>query len=220
MSANELIYPIFLEVCKYADEDIFWKYVFEDLAYGRAPYGTYITKNFMCCNYKGKEFSYKIEVTKQPEVLFDEIYNLLHTKFGLLSDKDKIKKRQIFDSVNDNKDWNNNWNSIKKKNIKNIIIENFIIKQKTKNLLSIKQARKLLSLIIIGIIFKTITSDDIDYENGQINDIEGIKFEEKKICVTKNICDFGSNLLPEIVIEKKTMSDNWDKYISSLKKIK
>ena len=32
------------EVCKYADEDIFWKYVFEDLAYGRAPYGTYITK--------------------------------------------------------------------------------------------------------------------------------------------------------------------------------
>jgi len=220
MSANELIYPIFLEVCKYADEDIFWKYVFEDLAYGRAPYGTYITKNFMCCNYKGKEFSYKIEVTKQPEVLFDEIYNLLHTKFGLLSDKDKIKKRQIFDSVNDNKDWNNNWNSIKKKNIKNIIIENFIIKQKTKNLLSIKQARKLLSLIIIGIIFKTITSDDIDYENGQINDIDGIKFEEKKICVTKNICDFGSNLLPEIVIEKKTMSDNWDKYISSLKKIK
>ncbi len=220
MSANELIYPIFLEVCKYADEDIFWKYVFEDLAYGRAPYGTYITKNFMCCNYKGKEFSYKIEVTKQPEVLFDEIYNLLHTKFGLLSDKDKIKKRQIFDSVNDNKDWNNNWNSIKKKNIKNIIIENFIIKQKTKNLLSIKQARKLLSLIIIGIIFKTITSDDIDYENGQINDIDGIKFEEKKICVTKNICDFGSNLLPEIVIEKKTMSDNWDKYISKLKKIK
>jgi len=220
MSANELIYPIFLEVCKYADEDIFWKYVFEDLAYGRAPYGTYITKNFMCCNYKGKEFSYKIEITKQPEVLFDEIYNLLHTKFGLLSDKDKIKKRQIFDSVNDNKDWNNNWNSIKKKNIKNIIIENFIIKQKTKNLLSIKQARKLLSLIIIGIIFKTITSDDIDYENGQINDIDGIKFEEKKICVTKNICDFGSNLLPEIVIEKKTMSDNWDKYISSLKKIK
>lgn len=220
MSANELIYPIFLEVCKYADEDIFWKYVFEDLAYGRSPYGTYITKNFMCCNYKGKEFSYKIEVTKQPEVLFDEIYNLLHTKFGLLSDKDKIKKRQIFDSVNDNKDWNNNWNSIKKKNIKNIIIENFIIKQKTKNLLSIKQARKLLSLIIIGIIFKTITSDDINYENGQINDIEGIKFEEKKICVTKNICDFGSNLLPEIVIEKKTMSDNWDKYISLLKKIK
>ena len=218
MSANELIYPIFLEVCKYADEDIFWKYVFEDLAYGRAPYGTYITKNFMCCNYKGKEFSYKIEITKQPEVLFDEIYNLLHTKFGLLSDKDKIKKRQIFDSVNDNKDWNNNWNSIKKKNIKNIIIENFIIKQKTKNLLSIKQARKLLSLIIIGIIFKTITSDDINYENGQINDIDGIKFEEKKICVTKNICDFGSNLLPEIVIEKKTMSDNWDKYISSLKK--
>ena len=48
-----------------------------------------------------------------------------------------------------------------------------------------------------------------DYEYGETN-ING----------AKNICDFGSNLLPEIVIEKKTMSDNWDKYISLLKKIK
>ena len=220
IKTNELLYPIFLEVCKYAEEDVFWKYVFEDLSYGKTPYGTYITKNFLCCNYKGKEFSYKIETNKSPKLLYDEIHNLLQIKFGLLSDKDKIKKRQIFESTNENKDWNNNWNLIKKKNVKNMIIENFIIKMMAKYSLTIRQTQMLLSLIVIGIIFKTITSEDILYENGAIIKINGFDFTEKKINVTKNIYDFGNNIVPEIIIEKKTMLDNWDKYVNSLKKIK
>ena len=45
MIKNELLYPIFLDCCLYADDD-FWKYILEDLAYGRSPYGTYIKKIF------------------------------------------------------------------------------------------------------------------------------------------------------------------------------
>ena len=61
---KEIIYPIFLECCQYTT-DIFWENVFEDLSYGKTPYGTYITKDFLCCNYKEKEFSYKIEKNNQ-----------------------------------------------------------------------------------------------------------------------------------------------------------
>ena len=57
---REIIYPIFLECCQFTD-DKFWENVFEDLAYGKTPYGTYISKDFLCCSYKKKEFSYKIE---------------------------------------------------------------------------------------------------------------------------------------------------------------
>jgi hypothetical protein len=57
---REIVYPVFLECCQYAD-DIFWENVFEDLAYGKPPYGTYISKGFLCCSFKNKEFSYKIE---------------------------------------------------------------------------------------------------------------------------------------------------------------
>ena len=57
---KELLYPIFLECSQHAD-DTFWENIFEDLAYGKAPYGTYISKDFLCCGYKKKEFSYKIE---------------------------------------------------------------------------------------------------------------------------------------------------------------
>ena len=45
-------------------------------------------------------------------------------------------------------------------------------------------------------------------------------FEGWSSTPSKNIYDFGNNIVPEIIIEKKTMLDNWDKYVNSLKKIK
>ena len=85
---KEIIYPVFLECCQYTN-DIFWENIFEDLAYGKTPYGTYISKDFLCCNYKDKEFSYKIE-KKPSNQLYSDIYGLLHKKLGLLSQRDKI----------------------------------------------------------------------------------------------------------------------------------
>ena len=219
MVKDELMYPIFLECCKYTD-DIFWKYIFEDFAYGKTPYGTYITKNFLCCNYKTREFSYKIDIEKTPEVLYNEIYDILFNKFGLLSNKDKLKKRELFDSTQkeiDNQQLSN-WNSIKKKSVKNILVENYIIDQKKKYNLTFSQIKKLLSIIIIGIIFKTITSSDIDYSNSKINKINGFSFSDKKIHMEKNIYDFNFISTPQIIIEKKLMRDNWDKFLCNLQK--
>ena len=112
---GELLYPKFLECCQFT-EDTYWKFVFEDLACGKSPYGTYLTKNFLCCNYKDKEFSYKIDINKDSKRLYQDIFELLHNKFGLLSNKDKIKQRELFeiekesDSIEDN-----DWQNIKKK---------------------------------------------------------------------------------------------------------
>ena len=72
---KEIIYPVFLECCQFTI-DSFWENIFEDLAYGKTPYGTYINKDFLCCSYKDKEFSYKIE-RKDSEKLYKDIYNLL-----------------------------------------------------------------------------------------------------------------------------------------------
>lgn len=91
---KEIVYPIFLECCQYTN-DIFWENIFEDLAYGKTPYGTYISKDFLCCNYKDKEFSYKIE-KKNSEQLYEDIYLLLAKKLGLLSQRDKLKKKNRF----------------------------------------------------------------------------------------------------------------------------
>jgi hypothetical protein len=46
---REIAYPVFLEACQYT-EDAYWENIFEELAYGKAPYGTYISKDFLCCS--------------------------------------------------------------------------------------------------------------------------------------------------------------------------
>jgi hypothetical protein len=216
---KEIIYPIFLECCVYTT-DTFWENIFEDLAYGKTPYGTYINKNFFCCSYKNKEFSYKIE-RKEAQVLYNDIYKLLTKKLGVLSHKEKIEKRDDFYETECRiKKHREEWGNIRKKNIKDLLVERYVIDMKNKHSLSVKQTKYLLSVIFIAIVFKVITSKDIDYSDGKIQHIEGIEFVTKKLLIKRNIYDIDSCILPEIFPDKKVMYENWDKYLITIRKSK
>lgn len=215
---RETIYPIFLECCQYAD-DIFWENIFLDLSYGKSPYGTYISKDFICCSYKKKEFTYKIE-KKDPKVIYDEIYNLFTNKLELLSQKEKVKKKKAFTDAEDSiKDSRKTWVDIRKKNIKELLIELYITRMKIKYSLTLKQERFLLSIIILAMIFKVITSDDIEYVDGRIRNIKGIDFLNKRLIIQRDIYNVEVSFSPHIFIDKKLMSDTWDKYLKDLRKI-
>ena len=217
---NEIIYPIFLECLKYC-KDSFWENIFEDLIYGKAPYGTYISKDFIICSYKGKEFSYKIDKTKDSLILYNELFEILFSKLGLLSAKDKIKKKIDFynyeNTLKENRD--KSWTSIRRKNIKDLYIENYVIAMKKKYNLNIKQTRHLLSMISLGLIFKVILAKDIVYNNGIIENIKGINFVNKNIIFEKNIYNL-ENKYTYILIEKPTLSAEWEKFIKKLENIK
>jgi hypothetical protein len=216
---NEIVYPVFLECCQFA-VDTFWVNVFEDLAYGKAPYGTYINKNFLCCSYKNKEFSYRIE-RKEPEDLYEDVYKLLTVKLGILSKKEKVKKRVDFHKTESRlKEVKQEWSAIRKKNIKDLLIERYVIDIKNKYSLTIKQAKYLISVIFIAIVFKVITNKDIEYYDGKIRNIIGIEFTQKKIHIKRDIYDIDIDFSPEILVDKKVMSDNWDKYLIALHKQK
>lgn len=216
---KEIIYPIFLECCTFAT-DKFWENIFDDLSYGKTPYGTYINKNFLCCSYKNKEFSYNIE-RKDPKELYLDIYNLLTKKLGILSHKEKIKKRTDFHNTESKiKECRQSWGNIRKKNIKDLFIELYAIDMKNKYTLTIKQTKYLLSVIFIAIMFKVITPKDINYENGRIQNIDGIEFTKNKIIIKRNIYNMEVNFSTEVFDDKKIMSENWEKYISSLRKVK
>lgn len=216
---KEIIYPVFLECCQYAD-DAFWENVFEGLAYGKAPYGTYINKNFLCCSYKNKEFSYKIE-RKESDELYNDIYNLLTNKLGILSNKEKIKKRTDFNNTESRiKECRQEWGNIRKKNLKDLLVERYVVDMKNEHSLTIKQAKYLLSVLFIAIVFKVITSEDIEYSDGKIQNINGIEFSKKKIEIKRNIYDISIDFSPENFDNKKLMSENWDKYLNTLRKQK
>jgi len=215
---REIIYPIFLECCQFTD-DKFWENVFEDLAYGKTPYGTYISKDFLCCSYKKKEFSYKIE-KKLPKDIYNDVYDLLTNKLGLLSPLEKSKKRKIFKDIEEDiTESRKNWNDIKKKNIKELLIELYVARMKNKHSLTLKQARYLLSIIFVGMIFKVITNKDVEYKNGKIENIDGIEISHKKIDVKKDLYNLDNNFTPTIILDKNLMYDNWEKYLKELKKI-
>ena len=181
----------------------FWENIFEDLAYAKCPYGTYISKDFLCCSYRNKDFSYKIE-QKDPNLIYTELYDLLSLKLGLLSQKEKVKKRKAFkDMEDDMKETRRNWNDIKKKNIKELLIELYVTDMKNKHSLSLKQAKYLLSIIFIAMIFKVITSNDIVYENNRVQHIEGIDFIKKQIIIKRDLYKLEVSFAPNIILDKK-----------------
>jgi hypothetical protein len=215
--SKDIIYPVFLECFEFS-HDIFWDNIFEDLAYGKTLYGTYISKDFLCCSYKNKEFSYKIE-RKDPKILYTDIYKLLTDRLGILSHKEKINKRVEFHKTENRiKEFRQDWSNIKKKNIKDLLVERYVIDIKNKYLLSISQTKYLLSVINIAIVFKVITPKDIEYSDGKIQNIDGIEFSKKKIIIKRDIYNIDINFSPEIFTDKKLMSDNWAKYLSVLRK--
>lgn len=213
---KEIVYPFFLE-CYTHCEDTFWETIFEDLAYGKAPYGTYISKGFLNCSYKNKEFSYKIE-RKDPEVLYKEIYDLLTEKVGIVSQKEKIRKKLLFNELEKSlKQSKDDWSSIRKKNIKDVLYEKYVIAMKHKYSLSVQQCKYLLALITVAIMFKSITNKDILYEDEKIVSISGIVFSEGKITLEQPLCSGSETISDNCEVPSiKTMSENWKKYLKSL----
>ena len=216
---KEIVYPIFLECCQFTD-DTFWQNIFEDLAYGQTPYGTYITKDFLCCNYKNKEFSYKLD-KKNAERLYNDIYDILRNKVGLLSGFDKKQKKVDFDAlIEELKNSRVKWSNIRKKNIKDLLIENYCIEMKKRHNLDMKQTRYLMYLIFIGIVFKVIGVRDIEYEDGVILNINGISFKDGEIIQERDMYSTETTFRKVVIVEKKRMSDGWPKYIENLRKVK
>lgn len=214
---KDIIYPIFLECSNFAI-NIFWENIFEYLAYGICPYGTYISKDFICCSYKKKEFSYKIDQNKDPKIIHDELYELLNKKVGIISQEEKLKKRS--DYVNNEIINKDSWNDIRKKNIKEILIELYVTKMKNKYNLSLNQAKYLLSMISIGLMLKILLSKDIIFKNGIIEKINGVNFENEKVIFEKNFYDISPEFLSETISDKKYMIETWDKYIKELIKFR
>lgn len=225
---RELLYPFLLECIQYCP-DSFWESLFEDLAYGSPPMGAYISKNFLCCSYKNREFVYKLErkdennnskmneCTSQPEILFNDIYTLLTEKLGVFSQKEKLKKKLAFkDFENSVRNSKHDWSSIKKKTVKNSLYEQYVIDMKNKHKLSIKSARYLLALIMTCLLFKTITSKDVEFEDNKIQAISGIEIKDGEIKLLRPlISSIDTAKLKEE--EDTSLSKNWESYIKMVR---
>ena len=137
----------------------------------------------------------------------------------MLSNKEKIKnKLDFFKYENDLKKSSDSWKTIRKKNIKDVLIERYVIDNKKKYNLTIKQGKYLLSLILTCIIFKIILPNDILYNNREITNIKGINFSDKHIIIKRDIIKDSINITDEQKYKKKTFTDKWVKFLINLEK--
>jgi hypothetical protein len=194
---NEIIYQVFLECIKYTC-DIFWQNIFEELSYGRCPYGIYISNDYICCNYKDKKFSYNINNNiDNSERLYTEVYDILKHTFGLLSKKDKLLNNNLF--LKKQEDMvlmlQNSWSNIKKKNIKTLLLEKFIIKKSKQYNLTSKQSKLLYNDIVLGLLFKTINKTHIIYNDLEIREIKYLTFKQHTYKFNTDIYNFKNELI-------------------------
>lgn len=180
---RDVIYPIFLKCIPYT-EDTFWKETFEELSYGNCYQGAYISKGYICSNVKGKDFVYKF-IDKDPKKIYFDITKLLKEKLNIMSKNDRKILIDEFEEVEEClKSFKNiDWVDIKKKSLKDILIQNFLIRVKKDYELSIGQMKRLYNTINLGLMLKSIKNSDIVYENGEIEEIIGISFSKGKYCI-------------------------------------
>jgi hypothetical protein len=217
-----IYYPIFIQ-CLVFITDPFWKYVYEDLACGICPYGLYLQKNYLCCNFKNKEFSYKIDQDKKIEEIYDETYKLLKIRVGLLSEKEKLSQRDKVIKSNKANLYKKReeWSDVKKKIIRDTLLESFIMQKTNHYNLSISVSQKILSMLVIGLLFKSINSKDIFFVDGNIKEINGFHFEPKKVVITKNIYHNKNTKAASNgeIINNKVLNTYWVMYLNEIKNI-
>ena len=204
MHRKEIIYPCLLHCCRETVDD-FWHYIFEDLACGKPPYGAYFAKNFLCCAFRGKEFSYKIDPNKPITELYNDIKEILYTKLGLRSKEDMIAQRQKFERSSDELSLNelNDWNTIKRKEVRNLVLEKFVLKIGGECSWSRTQTKRCLSALLLALQLKLIVGDDIKLQNGNVIDIHGF---DKIINLDIASWDIDYKSKTEHPLQKKLMS--------------
>lgn len=185
---REVVYPIFLKCVPYVQNDVFWKETFEDLAYGICYGGAYITKGVLCSKVKSKEFVYKFN-DKEPERICQDVMRLLKEKLNIMSRNER--KAILEEMVEVEQSLNNmrrtEWVEIKKKSLKDILFQNFVIRMKSEFELKDSQVKKLYNTINLGLMLKSIKNSDIVYENGEIRELRGFHFSKGRYRVSMDL---------------------------------
>lgn len=210
---KEIIYPIFLQVSQLAT-DVFWMYLFEDLAYSTCPFGVCMDNGTIYCRFKGKKFNYNFQ-DKDYKEIYTQLVDIMKTKMNIYSKMDYLNNRSEFNNFLQHANYKE-WKEIKKKNIKDVLIENFVIHMKNKYNLTDAQTQRVLCVINIGFHFKIITNNDIEYDstNCLITNINGIDFQNlsNKTITMPSIGIPKIDIYENQSIEKQKMSELWFKY--------
>jgi hypothetical protein len=157
--------------CSLIEHNKDWKQLFNDMARNICPKGISIMDGTIKCNNSKKgSISYCFS-DKTPENNINNIKEMLENYVNI----DKNIVNNYFDKVKENTNTIIEWKKIRRKNIKEVLLQNYSIKLATENSLCSKQVYKhLYNALFIN---KTHNSNDITVSKGIITNICDFKIE-------------------------------------------
>lgn len=225
-AGGELIFPVLLECCHFCQTESsgssgsVWVSILGDLAYGKLPEPSTLklVDGILSTRVRGKELSVDLNSGLDSKEIFDQVFPLLKAGVKL----EKISNLPIVEftaaALKSHQERLQTWATIKKKSIREALIEKYVMAKMARHNFGIKQAKNLLSLILLGLSFGQIKQTDITYSNGSIRNIEGVK-----ILINKNTGECKFVLTAPVVVadpraEKRKVAKDllvheWDKYV-------
>lgn len=168
-----IIYPIFLE-CKKFTADQYWKDTLTMCASNKFPKGSkYDSDNHTIYIRNLAEKSKYAEVIPLPtdfKELFNALLELFREKLNLYSSLDIKLKRKEIENIRESLSvrLDCTWKQLKPRSLRDNIVIQYVLRLKDEYNLSPKEVKDLFNEINMGFHFKNITSDDVEYEKGEI----------------------------------------------------
>lgn len=181
-ASTNCIYPIF-EKCMKFTLDSYWRDIFAGCAENKFPHGMkYNPSTHTLYVKKDAKKATPIVLPEKPVEVFKRMMTIFKTDLELISSRDiEIQSEELEDvKKHFTVEVNCDWKKIKPRYLREQFIIDYVGKLRDKYSLTLIEVKKLLSTIHTGFQFKQLSSDDIDYSNGEILDIRGLEFDEKK----------------------------------------
>jgi hypothetical protein len=170
--------------------------ILERLAIGENPVGTVLQGDTL--HFRNKQIS----LLDRPNILTD-LQVFFHTVVGIPKQFDTEDYKQ--------------WKEIKKKYIKNFLLEAFVMEKQKEYALTLTQTNQLLATIHLGITFKHISIQDIVYNDGKIQSINHLHFKPHEYTFDSPILPTAFTLVKHNFNEKISLAKLWQSYLKQVR---
>lgn len=217
MFETAIIYPRFND-CQNFTFDEYWKNIFVNCACNKFPRGIRYdhNKNILYVREASNNgVSSSIKLPNSSEELFRLMMIIFKDNLSLRSSQDIEKQNEELINIEraQKENLDCEWKKIKPRAVKDQLIMNYVVELKETFNLTLKETKKLLSLIEVGFQFKQLDSGDVEYSSKKIKNIQGLEYDE----TTK---EFGISrkIKKNIKIDKATMPHKFDQALDQFAK--
>nr|QBK86540.1 MAG: uncharacterized protein LCMAC102_03350 [Marseillevirus LCMAC102] len=212
MSKPIIIHPSFVE-CQNFTLDQYWKEIFINCACNKFPRGVRYDNNTHTLYIRTltgtKSKVEAIDLPEKPQDTYITLIQVFREKLGMYSSYDlQIKKGTLEEIQNQHRiDLNCDWKKLKPRSIKDFMILNYVLTLSQKYKLTIKETKQLLTTIRLGFQFKVLKSEDVDYTNGSIMNINGLIYDESlRVWTTTNSPSYSASPSEKVITQKFNQS--------------